>query len=749
MHQGPNIAAVLLATLLLAPVIAGADERARNHDGYTGWAVPTEPVLPGREVHPSLWFRAGDVDALRARATADEFARRLMQEIRASRYVSDPLPEAPPPIEADKETWHKYWGDIPQFAAYNGFLSWIEEDESARERYRSRAIEALLRAFDGDLYRIDPRGKGSAADEIYRGVWLQNFATAYDLVQPWLGAEEDAAIRERLAQEAGYLSSILFELAESPHNHLSKPAWGVGSMALALSEHPEAAQWLENALRASNANTRFYFSEDGVYREGSHYYIFSLINFVPFLYHYRNVSGMDLFPIFQPAFEAPIAMRTARGWMPNIEDSYLRPFPSFMVQGAYRGRHTYLRPEGDLAQVLAWNWANTDMATFDDSERETGFNYSGASWDYAKPLFEFLTYDPDIAPAAPTHSPTIFLDSGVSIFRNAWDLPPAEQRWLLFQGIAEADNHQHFDHLSFILAAKGQLMASDSGYSRSSYGEEIRTTWYRTARAHNVVTANGEAPVDHSESIPPTMKYRLDTDFFDFEEKTAIYAAGGQHRRAIAFPGEEYFIVVDDVELPEPREVNVLFHGGRSKVAGEGNTRVWTYSDDRYGSAARLHSIHIGGDQSRLTDHEGEVTYIKGDYELFPYVALEQHTAAGAFLQIFVPTAIEEDAPQWVDLSAGQVRAARVTHHDSEDLVLSQRERRTVVLAGMETDGTFAFVRKGSDGFVAAREATYLRIPQEGLAWTFDAPTTFAASLGAGALHYASNPSPGRMGGDE
>src|SRR5690606_32477885 len=117
------------------------------------------------------------------------------------------------------------------------------------------------------------------------------------------------------------------------------------------------------------------------------------------------------------------------------------------------------------------------------SERETGFNYSGASWDYAKPLFEFLTYDPDIAPAAPTHSPTIFLDSGVSIFRNAWDLPPAEQRWLLFQGIAEADNHQHFDHLSFILAAKGQLMASDSGYSRSSYGEEIRTTWYRTARA--------------------------------------------------------------------------------------------------------------------------------------------------------------------------------------------------------------------------------------------------------------------------
>jgi hypothetical protein len=247
------------------------------------------------------------------------------------------------------------------------------------------------------------------------------------------------------------------------------------------------------------------------------------------------------------------------------------------------------------------------------------------------------------------------------------------------------------------------------------------------------------------------MKHRLDTGFFDFEEKTAIYAAGGQHRRAIAFPGEEYFIVADDVEFPEARDVNVLFHGGRARMEGDGSARVWTYSDDRYGSAARLHSIHLGGDGARLTDHEGEVTLIKGDYELFPYVSLDQNAQSATFLQIFFPTGIDEEAPQIVNLSTDQVRAARVILPQSEDVVLTQRDRTGINISGVKTDGTFAFYRSGSEGFVAAREATYLRVPNASLSWEFEEPTTFAASLAADddSLHYASNSTHGRTGGGE
>ncbi len=474
-----------------------------------------------------------------------------------------------------------------------------------------------------------------------------------------------------------------------------------------------------------------FFSEDGIYREGSHYYIFSFINFVPFLYHYRNVSSVDLFPDFQPAFEAPVAMRSSRGWMPMTEDSYLRPYPSFMIAAAYKGAKTYLLPEGDLSQVLAWNWETTDMEAFHESERTTGFNYSGASWDYSKPLLEFLTYDPTVKAVQPSHSPTVFLDSGVSILRSGWTDPVEQQRFLMFQGIAEADNHQHFDHLSFTFSAVGQMMGSDSGYSRKSYGEAIRTEWYRTARAHNVITVDGEAPIDHAPSVPPTMKHRIDTDYFDFEEKIAIYATGGTHSRAVAFPGEDYFVVADIVDLPSPREISVLFHGGRSTLSGEGSQRTWRYEDDSYGNAAVLHSLHLGGGSARIGEHEGEVTYIKGDYALYPYLSLDQTTDKEAFLQIFVPTSVGAAAPQMRDLSGADFRAAEVKRGDATDVFIAQANRQPVSTGGFETDGTFAFYRKAAKGesIVAVRDATYVRIPSEHHEWTFHEPTTFASKI--------------------
>ncbi|MDK2971382.1 MAG: hypothetical protein PWP23_1137 [Candidatus Sumerlaeota bacterium] len=701
---------------------------AANYENYTGFAIDETPVLPAAETHPSLWFDADGIAELRARRTQDEVAARLWSKIAESPFATDPIPALP--TETDKTTLHKYFGAMSQIAITSGLLYMGTEDAAEREAWRLRAVEVLLRAYDGPLYEIDPRNSSTAADEIYRGTWAQNYAAAYDWVQPTLTPEQDTAIRERLAREAAYMHENLYDWASRPHNHLSKPAWGLATLELALSDHPDAKDWLALALQASNDNTRYFFSSDGIYREGSHYYIFSLINFVPFLYHYRNVSGVDAFDAFQPAFEWPVAIRNGKGWIPNIEDSYIRPFPSRMVSGAYRNATSRFGAQPSFGAILQWNGDATDFVPFELEEKESGFNYSGASWDYALPTTEFLCYDPSVKPAPPACSPTVFLDSGQTAFRNDWSFNDPAHRYLLFQGVAEADNHEHFEHLSFLIQAENQMMASDAGYSRKSYGEAIRTQWYRTPEAHNVVMVDGKAPGDIAENWTPPSRDRIDTSFFDFEEKSAAYASGGTHARAIAFPGQEYFVVADRIQLPQPGEIAFVFHGGRAALDNNGTQCTWTYENDRYGPTAKLFS-HFLSTGATLARKEGEVTYIKGDYAAFPYITNTLNADEALFLSVFVPAAIDAQAPAIESLPcSGGAIGARVTRGETRDTFVLQPAPLANETAGLSSDGRFAWMREenGRAASLFAQEAKSIAAPG-GFALDVSEPSSFAVHL--------------------
>jgi hypothetical protein len=718
-------AALSLVCILLAVVLAPSSISAKEYDGFT---IPAAPVLPDKEIHPALWFSAEDVDEIRMRKDQDEHAAKWWEQIISSPYLTNEMPDVPA-RDADKKTVHKYYGDIPQFAAYNAFMYQMEEDAGKKALYLDRAIAALIRAFDGFVYEINPKEKSTAADEIYHAVWAQNYAAAYDWVQPALTPEQDQAIRVRLRTEAVYIHENLMSWASRPHNHLSKPAWGLGSLALALSDEPEAKDWLARAIKASNMNTSLFFSGDGIYREGGMYYIFSLINFLPFLYHYQNVSDVNAFEHFQPAFEWPLIIRNGRGWMHNIEDSFIRPTASHMVAGVYKNTPTDFHETASLGSVLQHTFLNTYFGPFDRAEEVTGFNYSGASWDYAKPLIEYLCYDPTVEPAAPTSSPTIFMNGGQTVFRNDWSFNDPAHRYLLFQGVAEANNHQHFDHLSFIIQAENQMMASDSGYTRKSYGEKIRREWYLTARAHNVVTLNGSAPQDVEENVTPISRHRIDSDFFDFEEKEAVYPNGGKLRRAVAFPGQEYFVVADILETPEPAEAELILHGGRAKLSRDGDYQLWQYSDDTYGPAAKL-SSWILSQGANFSEHMGEITYIKGDWKEFPYVTATLKTEGTNFLQILFPHADDVAAPVLENLSSDRYLAAKVVHNETTDIFLVQSNTREVAPPNIITDATFVYIRiAGDNTHIAVRNATTLSFNGKPVL-TAPEPVTLTADLG-------------------
>jgi hypothetical protein len=701
---------LIVIACLLATVTVHADDKV-NYESYNGFTCNPVPMLPAKETHPSLWFSADDAAAMRAKKNQDEQAARLWKQVTESEFLTMKLmPE--PSASDEKKPIHQYYGYMAQAAKYAGFMIWMTEEKAEKQRWIDRTVALLERSYDGPIYELDPKEKGGPTDEIYLGTWLQNYASAYDWVQPFLTDQQDQAIRARLIKQADWMGKNIYRWTERPHNHLSKPAWGLGSAALALCEEKDAYSWLGVALAAGNDNTRYFFSGDGIYREGSHYMIFSWTNFLPFMIHYRNVSGVNQFNEFQPLMEWGVAVRNNMGWLPNIEDSFIRPFPAHMAASMYQDSSTFLHSSAPLAEIMMWAWNTTDMKPFDKYLQQTGYDYSGASWDYSLTLDEYLTYDPSIKSTPPDVSPTIFLDGGQSMFRNTWKTSDPAGRYLLFQGVAEADNHQHAEHLSFIISAENQMMACDAGYTRASYGEKIRTEWYTQPAAHNVVTLDGDAPVDVAQNVTPVSGYRIDTSFFDFEEKEAPYPNGGKLRRAVAFPGESYFVVADIINSPVAAPAAALLHGGRAKLAGDGNYRVWNYEDDNYGPAAHLHAWTFGSaDDFQIENDEGEHTYLKGDFGLYPYTKAWGTGAEQVILQVLFPSAKGEAGPQVSSVKHGNQIVVTVQDGDTTDTFLLQPTTAPAVFQKLETDATFAWIREksGKISKFAIREATSLK----------------------------------------
>ncbi|QXD14098.1 heparinase II/III-family protein [Rhodocaloribacter litoris] len=640
-----------------------------EYETYTGFSVPTEAVLPGAEVHPSLWFTADEIAVVKARWNHPAYAD-LVAEITSD--ISSFKSRNPASTDPS---------DRPRMAKTLAF-AWIVNGD----------LIALVKAMEtlGLAYENVPQEVGSDTfdgeyDEIYRATWLQNYCAAYDWLYDRLTPEMEAKVRARLVAEAELLYAHMNSYAPRPHNHRSKPAYALGTAALTLSDHPDAAAWLSFALDRQNTVTRYMFSEDGVYREGSHYYVFTLVNAIPFLWHYRNVAGVDLFPYYQPAFEWPLRIRNGRGWMPNLEDGFMKPAPTHTVAAAYRDAPTALHGTAPLGELLQWNWATTSFFTQ---------NYTGATNDVTWEIDVLLTWDADLPATAPDASPTQIVGSGQVAFRSGW--AGDDVRYLLFHGVASADNHDHPDHLSYVLDAEGTPLAVDAGYGPAGFSDD-RRSWYTSAQAHNTVTVNGFPLIDYdnTQNEGPHLLHALDTPGYDFAEMEAPsngVAGGAEVRRGIAFPNERFWVVYDIGTSANTASYQVHLHG-RGALTRDGTRMTWTAPADTYGRGGRLHAAFVGNGPLIVDETSRWTSLYWGHEEAQTYVSVRQSGTAPVFLHVLYPTPVEAPAPQVTDLSADGIVSAEIVEDDGATTnVAVQRDPAFRTAGPLGTDAAFAWV---------------------------------------------------------
>jgi len=658
---------------LAAWLLVGSVASAQNpYETYTGFTVPTEAVLPDSEVHPSLWFSAGELATIRARWQDPAYAELVDEIKRDIRDFKNRNPESTEP------------GERARMAKTLAFAWLMENDVVALVK----ALATLDVAYDNV-----PQTYGSGVfdgeyDEIYRATWLQNYCAAYDWLYDQLGPELEAELRAKLVAEAQLLYTYMNQYAPRPHNHRSKPAYALGTAALTLSSHPDAAKWLSFALDRQNSVTKYMFSNEGVYREGPHYYVFTLVNAIPFLWHYLHVSGVNLFPYYQPAFEWPIRIRNSRGWMPNIEDGFMKPAPTHAVAAAYRNTPTLLHSSAPLAEILQWNWQTTRFFTQ---------NYTGATNDVTWEIDVLLSWDASIPATPPDVSPTQILQSGQVAFRNAWTDEGAASRYLLFHGVASADNHDHPDHLSYVVDAANTPLAVDAGYGPKGFSDD-RRSWYTSPQAHNTVTVNGYPLVDYStaRNEGPRLRHALDTPFYDFAEMQARsqgVAGGAEVRRGIAFPEERFWVVYDLGSSDNEASYQVHLHG-RGTFARNGSWLTWTAQPDTYGEGARLHAAFAGNRTLTISENTGWTSLYWGHEETQTYVSVRQTATDPVFLHVLYPTPLDGTPPALVDRSGSGIVSLELTEDAGITNVAVQRDQVLRTAGPLATDAIFAWTRR-------------------------------------------------------
>ena len=400
----------------------------------------------------------------------------------------------------------------------------------------------------------------------------------------------------------------------------------------------------------------------GGFGEGTNYYVYAAQNHLPFMWAYHRFLGgggeefvlripgpfmqfhLDI-PKYYEDFLAMSQTRDTIDWLIKVRlpDGQSPNFDDANLTYKYNGMFNKVWQSG----VYAWDWIDTTVPY-----------YSTGSVDLAADLI--CTYDDTVSATPPSWPPTQFLaEAGNAVLRSDWT-PDAIYLLLVGEhGLSRISGfgHEHPDPTSFILYAKGRLLALDSGYINWEHHDLVNK-----ARNHSLILVDGKGPPLHQvlgqpygAGSPAFIEDGVDTPFLDHAAVRTNYA-GIRTRRGVIFADQEYFFVYDEVSSACRHTYEWLLHGNALE----------TFSLETAGGTWDVDGVRL---KAHVTSTQGApVVSSHRDANASAWGAWEEHTVLDAavdarsvkFLSVLYPAGPGEAMPniETVPLETGQAMIA-------------------------------------------------------------------------------------------
>jgi hypothetical protein len=424
--------------------------------------------------HPSLFFSASDVPALRAAAatTHRDLATHITTVL--SRHLNDP-PPTPNDYGSGGQTLFGY--DIAAWA----FSYQLTGDT----RYAAQAwvrLSAILSWPDWGF------GFEGGQPDLFTAHLLTGVTCAYDWLYDYLATSNltwtDAAgnvmpavdaVRTRLAAEGARVSTYFpnaWWLGEYVQNHNWIDSAALGLVGLALQgEDPGAPNWVAQAQSdLANMHVALGPISDGAWHEGLPYQQYGMSLSLPFWMASRR-AGLDYTDMGILRGVGRMYLATTIPDAPRTQILTVGDFTGWPREGALQIlRYAASRFRDGVAQAAADRWLGTASR-------------SGAVYDLYFSTFEFIGYDPTVQAIDPHTQPldTQLSDLQASVMHSTWDAGDLVVAFKAgpYGGRANFDRikagrlpaevfawgHDHNDDMSFWLYGGGAWLAPETaGY---------------------------------------------------------------------------------------------------------------------------------------------------------------------------------------------------------------------------------------------------------------------------------------------
>ena len=451
-------------------------------------------------VHPSLFFHAADLPALRSRVLLEQ-------------------------------PWQSWFASIEANANYHLFTNISALNADARtEPALNLAFTGIIRqnltyiqkskAFLQSMDQItdyDSHLRLARASSYY--------ALAYDIIYSNLTLSERVEIEGKFVNHTTPLVNKMRVIPRN--NHIGVVSSGLGLAGLAL----EKTDWVNLAISGIDEYFTTTFAPTGGNYEGYSYAGYFLESGLKFFFGLQNAGVKNYFadPKFLKFINSTIYSLSPLTTTPLFEDSTI---DSQIIEDLLWAAPNIFPYAPLLSNYSQWVWEKrllNDALTYEGTYLQS----------YQAPtVSRICLYSISITPVEPPFTPLSFWpDAGLAFFRTDWN---ADALYLSMTCKANSDfqYHAHYDENSFEIWAYGAWLAANPGYPGYGYGEY---DWITSTSASNTLLMNnaGQQRVN-GEGFQEF--FRSSTADCLVASANSIYSSPGNYARDPSFLGVLIFI---------------------------------------------------------------------------------------------------------------------------------------------------------------------------------------------------------------